>query len=54
VVEVVNDEFAVYSKAGRTIMAAKPTNTLWSGFGGFCQSTDDGDATVSFDQIANR
>jgi hypothetical protein len=54
VVEVVNAAFAVYSKTGGTIMGPTATNTLFSGFGGDCQSTDDGDATVSFDRIANR
>jgi hypothetical protein len=27
---------------------------LWSGFGGNCQATNDGDATVAFDRLANR
>src|SRR5439155_8539788 len=26
----------------------------WSGFGGACQTNNDGDATVSYDRIANR
>jgi hypothetical protein len=30
------------------------TNTLWSGFGGGCQSNDDGDATVVYDHLADR
>ncbi|HEV2371979.1 MAG TPA: hypothetical protein VGS19_07415 [Streptosporangiaceae bacterium] len=54
VVEVVNTAFAVYSKTGSTIMAPTATNTLWSGFGGMCQSTNDGDATVAFDRLADR
>jgi hypothetical protein len=54
VAEVVNTAFAVFSKTGGTVMAPTNTNTLWSGFGGFCQSANDGDATVSFDRLANR
>ena len=30
------------------------TNTLWSGFGGGCQSNDDGDATIAYDRLVNR
>ncbi len=54
VVEIVNTAFAVYSKTGGTIMAPTASNTLWSGFGGNCQATNDGDATVAFDKLANR
>jgi Putative Ig domain len=54
VVEIVNTAFAVYSKTGGTIMGPTATNTLFSGFGGSCQTTDDGDATVAFDRLANR
>jgi hypothetical protein len=54
VFELVNTAYAIYSKTGATIIAATNTNSLWSGFGGFCQSDNAGDATVSFDRIANR
>ena len=32
--------------AARRSTARSPTNTLWSGFGGGCQTNNDGDATV--------
>ena len=54
VVEIVNAAFAVYSKTGSAIMAPTATNALFSGFGGSCQATDDGDATVAFDKLADR
>ena len=54
VAEIVNTAFAVYSKTGATIMGPTATNALWSGFGGDCQTTDDGDATVAFDKLADR
>ncbi|WP_349262046.1 hypothetical protein, partial [Actinocrinis sp.] len=54
VVEVVNTAYAVYSKTGTSVIAATNTSSLWSGFGGFCQSANDGDATVAFDRLANR
>jgi hypothetical protein len=54
VVEIVNTAFAVYSKTGGTIMGPTATNPLWSGFGGDCQTTNDGDATVAYDKLAGR
>ena len=54
IVEVVNTGFAVFSKSGSVLYGPAATNTLFSGFGGDCASTDDGDATVRFDDMANR
>jgi hypothetical protein len=53
-VEVVNESFAVFNKSGTPIYGPVATNTLWSGFGGGCQSNDDGDATVAYDRLADR
>jgi len=54
-VEIVNQQFAVYSKAtGAVLYGPADTNTLWAGFGGACQSYNQGDATVAYDRIANR
>jgi hypothetical protein len=52
--EVVNTAYAVYSKTGATVLAPTNTSTLWSGFGGSCQTTNDGDATVRWDSLAGR
>lgn len=54
VVELTNFQFAVYSKTGRTILPATPTNTLWADFGGSCETTNDGDAVVRWDTMADR
>jgi hypothetical protein len=54
IVETVNTAYAVYSKTGATILAPTNTSTLWSGFGGSCQTTNDGDATVRWDTLASR
>ncbi|MDI2130141.1 hypothetical protein [Yinghuangia seranimata] len=54
IVEVVNTAYAVYSKTGATLLAPTNTSTLWSGFGGSCQTANDGDATVRWDTLANR
>jgi hypothetical protein len=53
-VEVVNTAFAIFNKAGTPLYGPVPTNTLWSGFGGSCQSNNDGDATVAYDRLADR
>ncbi|WP_327432935.1 hypothetical protein [Streptomyces sp. NBC_01236] len=54
IVETVNTAYAVYSKSGSTVLAPTNTSTLWSGFGGSCQSTNDGDAVVRWDTLASR
>ncbi|MFF7234582.1 Ig-like domain repeat protein [Streptomyces sioyaensis] len=54
VVEVVNTRFAVYSKTGSPILNPQPTNTLWKTFGGACETTNNGDAVVRWDTLANR
>jgi hypothetical protein len=54
IVEVVNTGFAVFSKTGATLYGPANTNTLFSGFGGPCQTTNDGDAVVRYDALASR
>ena len=54
-VQLVNTVFKIYDKAtGNLIAGPTATNTLWSGFGGTCQTANDGDGTVAFDKLANR
>src|SRR5437867_7057010 len=52
-VEIVNTSFAIFDKSGTPIYGPVPTNTLWGGFGGGCETNDDGDATVAYDRLAN-
>ncbi len=54
IVEVVNSGLAVFSKAGARLYGPVAINTLWSGFGGGCQTDNDGDPTVAYDRLANR
>ena len=55
VVEVVNTSLGVFNKStGAFLLGPENTNTLWSGFGGTCQTTNDGDATVRYDRAADR
>jgi uncharacterized repeat protein (TIGR02543 family) len=51
----VDDSFAVFSKAtGNVVYGPVPGNTLWSGFGGPCETHNDGQPTVNFDKLADR
>ncbi len=55
-VQWVNESFAVFDKATGAIAAGFPKagNTLWSGFGGGCQTNNDGDPIVQYDKLAQR
>jgi hypothetical protein len=53
-VQMVNSDFAVYSKTGAVLRHATPINTLWSGVGGECAAHNDGDPVVLYDQYAGR
>src|ERR1700730_17650141 len=54
-VQWVNTSFAIFNKANGALIAG-PTagNTLWSGFGGGCQTNNDGDPIVLYDKAAQR
>ena len=54
-VQWVNTSFAVFNKTTGALVAG-PTagNTLWSGFGGGCQTNNDGDPVVLYDKAAQR
>jgi len=54
-VQWVNPAFAIFDKAtGTQLYGPAAGNTLWQGFGGPCQSRNDGDPIVQYDQLANR
>src|SRR5438093_6809282 len=53
-VETVNTSFAIFNKSGTPIYGPVPINQIWSGFGGGCQTNNDGDPTVVYDGIADR
>ncbi|HEX9333948.1 MAG TPA: DNRLRE domain-containing protein [Anaerolineales bacterium] len=52
--EWVNLSFAIYNKSGALIYGPAAGNTLWSGFGGPCQTTNNGDPIVQYDHLADR
>ncbi|MGB2874978.1 MAG: hypothetical protein WBB76_05810 [Gaiellaceae bacterium] len=52
--QIVNTGFAIFSKSGSVLYGPAATNTLWRGFGGGCETNNDGDATVKYDRLADR
>jgi len=53
-VQVVNVNFAIYSKTGSLLFGPANLNTIWSGIGAPFEGTGSGDPVVLFDQAANR
>ncbi len=54
-VQWVNSSFAVFNKStGALVSGPIAGNTLWSGFGGGCQTNNDGDPVVLYDKAAQR
>jgi uncharacterized membrane protein len=53
-IQMVNTVFAIYSKSGVLLAGPSAINTLWAGFGGACQTRNDGDPIVLYDPIADR
>ena len=45
----------IFDKAtGATVLGPAAGNVLWAGFGGICQTDNDGDPTVVYDHLADR
>ncbi len=54
-VQIVNTDFAVFDKSTQAVVYGPvPINTLWSGFGGPCETDNSGDPVVLYDKAANR
>jgi hypothetical protein len=53
-VQIVNSDFAVYTKTGSVLRGATPIDQLWAGTGSECAGHNDGDPVVVYDQLANR
>ena len=53
-VQVVNSSLAIFDKSGTVLYGPVQTNTLWAGFGGGCQTNNDGDGGVQWDPMVNR
>src|SRR5213080_1267752 len=54
VVVISNLDFQIFNKSGVSLFGPAANNTLWAGFGGGCQTRNDGDPVVVYDQLADR
>src|SRR6266849_927276 len=56
VVQWVNESYAVFDKTTGAIAAGFPKagNSVWAGFGGGCETNNDGDPIVQYDKANNR
>jgi Bacterial Ig domain/Malectin domain len=52
--QIVNAAIAIFDKSGTTLLGPVATNTLWAGFGGGCETDNNGDGTVVYDRAADR
>ena len=50
----VNTSFAIQTKTGGVLYGPAAGNTLFAGFGGACETSNDGDPIVRYDRAANR
>jgi len=53
--QIVNEGLQVFDKTtGASVMGPVNIETLWSGFGGVCQTYGDGDPVLLYDQLSDR
>jgi hypothetical protein len=53
-IQMVNSAFAIYDKSGHLLAGPADINSLWSGFGGPCETDNDGDPVARYDHLADR
>lgn len=53
-VQMVNASIQVFDKTGTGLAGPVNINSLWSGAGGSCETNNDGDPIVLYDQLADR
>lgn len=54
-VQMTNAGYEVFDKAsGALVLGPRATSSIWSGFGGVCETSGHGDPVVLYDQIADR
>jgi hypothetical protein len=51
---MVNSAFAIYDKNGTLLAGPSQINSLWQGFGGPCETDNDGDPIVRYDHLVDR
>ncbi len=53
-VQTVNVAIAIWDKLGNELIPPTALNSLWSGFGGICETNNNGDPIVLYDSAADR
>ena len=53
-IQMNNLVFEIFDKSGTSVFGPAAGNTLWQGFGGICETNNDGDPIVLYDQGADR
>lgn len=46
--------FTIYDKSGNLVFGPAPGNAFWAGLGTACETQNDGDTIVQYDQLADR
>lgn len=61
IMQTVNTRMAIFTKkgkrfdtTGKVLYGPVPNNTVFKGFGGACEATNNGDTVVRYDQLADR
>ncbi len=53
-VQAVNVAMAIFDKEGNTLVEPFAINKLWEGFGGLCETNNNGDPIILYDSMADR
>jgi hypothetical protein len=53
-VQIANTAYTVFKKDGTVVLGPIPINTVFKGFGGSCESDNDGDPVAQYDEHADR
>src|SRR5713101_9192187 len=54
-VQIVNEGFQVFDKAtGNSVLGPNSISSVWSGFGGVCETGGNGDPVMLYDHLADR
>ncbi|MET1254863.1 Calx-beta domain-containing protein [Aliikangiella maris] len=54
IVQMVNTAIAIWDKSGNQLLAPVAINSIWEGFGGICETNNQGDPIVLYDSQADR
>jgi hypothetical protein len=53
-IQMINIVTTIFDKSGTPLLGPVPGNVFWSGFGGPCETNNDGDPIVLYDPLADR